>query len=227
MVVVAVAAQAYALFVPLMTVRAAGKQIYEIKEFANGAVVGQTLRAPTDGLHSATVEFSSDRPATLVVRWRLMGWASAKMDDPWAAIMESTETLPLKQGTNRQTFRFKPIADSYHQVYQFQVQQVEARPAEGQASAAPGVSVMASTDDALEEGNLILDKAQIIDRDLLFEARGADSRFEDLQLHVNPLLPRGLRPPAVQWALCLLLLAGYNWALAVLAWHVLGPPPLA
>jgi hypothetical protein len=219
-VAAALAWQIYALFFPLVTVRAEGKQTYEIKEFAAGADVGQTFRAPTDGLNAATVEFSTDRAASLVVRYRLMGWAPAKLDDHWATIMEATETLSLSPGSNRHRFRFKTIADSYHQVYQFQVRQIEARAADGSPSA-PTIGVMASTDDALEDGNLILDKAQLIDRDLLFEAKGADSRFEDFQLHANPQLPRTLRQPVVQWTLCLIFLATYNWALAIYSYQLL------
>ena len=208
------------LFWPVVTVRAAGAERYDIMEFSAGAPVGQTFRALTDGLDTAIVEFSADRPAALVVQYRLMGWAPAKMDDHWAAVIEGTETVSLSAGRNRHAFRFKGIADSNRQVYQFQVQQVEARAADG--SGAPvTIAVVGSTDGTLDDGNLIVARDQIVDRDLVFQARGADSRFDDFRMRVTPQLPRALRPAAVQWTAALLLLALYNWAVAVFAYHLL------
>jgi hypothetical protein len=209
-----------ALFLPATTIRAAGVETYEIKEFSAGVPVGQTFRARTDGLNTAVVTFSADRPCSLTVRYRLMGWAPAKVDH-WASVIEGTETIRLTSGTNRQPFRFKAIVDSNRQVYQFQVQQLEVHGLAADAGAAPSVGLMASRDNALDEGNLILGTAQLIDRDLLFAASGADSRFDDFRMRINPQLPRNLRLPAVQWILGLTLVALYDWALAIFAYHVL------
>ncbi len=217
----ALAWEVNALFVPVATTRAAGKQTYEIKEFAAGVPVGQTFRAATDGLDTAVVRFTADRPASLVVRYRVMGWAPAKLDDHWASVVESTETIRLSPGTTPHTFRFKAIIDSSRQVYQFQVQEIEVRALDGNPVGLPTVGVMASTDNALEDGNIIVGKDQIIDRDLLFEAKGADSRFDDFRMRINPQLPRPLRHPAVHWTLCLIVLALYNWALTVFAYHTI------
>lgn len=209
--------EVHALFFPVATTRAGGTQRYEIEEFAAGVPVGQTFRAVTDGLDTAIVTFTADRPASLVVRYRVMGWAPAKLDDHWAPVIESTEDVRLSPGTNRHPFHFKAIVDSARQVYQFQVQQVEVRALDGNPEGLPTIGVLASTDNALDDGNVIVGKDQIIDRDLLFEAKGADSRFDDFRMRINPQLPRALRHPAAHWALCLIVLGLYNWALAVFA----------
>ena len=218
----ALAWQAWVLFVPVASIRASGKNRYEIKEFAAGAPVGQTFRARTDGLHSATVWFSSDQAGTVQVTYRLMGWSATKVPDHWAPVIEGREIVRLSPGSNAHTFSFKAIADSARQVYQFQIQQEAAPPSDGAASASPAVGVMASTDDALDEGNLIVGTAQIVDRDLVFDAAGADSRFDDFRMRISPQLPRNLRSPAVQWTAGLVWLAVYNWALAAFAMHLLG-----
>lgn len=214
----ALAWEAYALFVPVAKIRVAGTEMYGISEFAAGVPVGQTFRAVTDGLDTAVLQFAADRPASLVLRYRVMGWAPAKLDDHWASVIEGTETIRLSPGTSPHAFHFKKIADSARQVYQFQVQQVEVRALDGNPSGLPTVSVMASTNNSLEDGNVILGKDQIVDRDLLFEARGADSRVDDLRMRIGPKMPRPLRLPTVQWTLFLLWFAVYNWALAAFAY---------
>lgn len=216
--------ESYVLFVPVATIRARGEQTYEIKAFAAGLPVGQTFRAVTDGLDTATVRFTADRPASIVVRYRVMGWAPAKLDDHWASVIELIEAVRLSTGATPHSFHFKAITDSNRQVYQFQVQQIEVHALDGNPIGLPTVGVMASSDDALADGNLIVGKDQIIDRDLLFEARGADSRFDDFRMRISPQLPSELRPPAVQWTLGLMLMALFNWALAVFAYNTVIVP---
>jgi hypothetical protein len=211
--------EARTLFVPFATLRANGKQTYEIQEFAAGAPVGQTFRARTDGLESATLRFVAERPFTLNVRYRLLGWSITSVPDHWVPIVEGTEAVPLPKGESAHTFRFKAVTDSHGQVYQFQAQEEDEQP--GGSAARARVTLLASQDDALDEGNLIVDKDQLVDRDLIFAAAGADSRFDDFRMRISPQLPRSLRDPGGQWAIALVLFTLYNWAFAVFAYQLL------
>ncbi|MCC7418404.1 MAG: hypothetical protein IT176_14805 [Acidobacteria bacterium] len=213
-----IAWQIHALFRPFATIRAEGAGTAGIEAFAAGVPVGQTFRAATDGLHSAVVEFSTDRPAAIVVAYRVMGWAPAKLDDHWAAVIESTETVELPSGRTRHAFHFSAIPESSRQVYQFQIQQLASRSVDG--GAAPEVAVVWS-EDSLEEGNVIVGKDQIVDRDLIFAAHGADTRFDDFRMRTSSRLPRALRTAAAQWSIALLLFAIGNWAFAVFAYELI------
>ncbi len=67
-------------------------------------------------------------------------------------------------------------------IYQFQVQQIEARaPGRNERGPRPSVGVLASLDDSLKDGSLIVGRLQATDRDLFFEAHSDDSAFADLR----------------------------------------------
>lgn len=208
------------LFAPTSSVRAAGRQPYVIVDaFAVGEPVGQTFRILDDGLEGVEVQLSSDRPASVDITWRLLGTARDTPNDGpsrWAPIHEARTTLVLPRGRSVHRFAFHPIFPSEKRVYQFQVQRLGVR---SRDPARPGhavVGVIASRDDALPEGNVVVDKQQIAEQDLLFQAWSADL-FTWFRVRANSSLPRLLRNQNVQ----LVLLLAYNWALAVFAFEMI------
>jgi hypothetical protein len=213
------AAEAAALFLPTLGVRAAGQRPYVIQELAAGVPVGETFRIPGDAVESVDLELSSTGPASIAIACRLLGWADYALSDGsgrWAAIYDWKMTLTLPGGRSRHHFTFQPISPSTNTVFQFQVQQLDVRSLDPTHPGRPMVGVMASEDDSFAGGNLIVGKEQMVNRDLFFEAHTA-SAFTQFRLHAGPLLPRPLRSRATQLG----LLGLYNWALSLLAFHMI------
>ena len=214
---VAVAWEINTLFVPGTRVRAAGRMTFDVTDFADGAPVGQTFRMSSDGLQSVDLQFSVDRPTSLLLQCQLLTWNDYAQDH-WAIVYKWTTTVELAAGRRSSRFSFTPVAQSMGQVFQFRVQQLEARALQVNAGGArPRVIVIGSLDDALTDGNLVLGRAQLVDRDLLFQAYGADSAIDVFRLRNNLALPKPLRGRMVQIA----LLATYTLALAVFAYYML------
>lgn len=217
LVLLALAWEAYTLFWPTTLVRAAGRQPFAIQEFSAGVPVGQTFRMLTDGLQSVDVAFFADRGTSLVVRCQLLTWEPYAQDG-WAVLYEWVKSIRLSPGSQWQRFVFQPIPHSAMKVYQFRVQQHSVRVLDPSVPIdQPRVSVIGSLDDSLSEGNIILGQYQWIDRDLFFEAHGADSVFSAFRLLDNPEVPRRLRRPST----LLTLLTIYNFVLAVFAYELI------
>lgn len=211
------AVEARILFTPTAPIEAVGQKPYLIEAFDAGVPVGQTFRSKEDWLESVDLGLWADSAATVDVTARLMGWAPSL--GSWASLYEWKAQLRLPKGTSWQRFTFKPVPQSARVVYQFQLQHLETRPADG-VGGRPKVAILGSEDDALQEGNLIVGPEQIVERDLIFHARCA-SIFTDWHLRVSPELPRFMRGRDVQLA----FIALYNFVLAVWAYYfiVRGP----
>ena len=217
LLLVGVAWEVNLLFVPATRVRAAGRMPFDITNLADGAPVGQTFRMLSDGLQSVDLQFSVDRPTSLLLRCRLLVGRDYSQDG-WAVVYQWTQTVELAAGRQWRRFSFAPVSESRTQVYQFQVQQIEARAVQANAGGArPRVSVIGSVDDALKDGNIVVGRFQWVDRDLLFQAYGADSAIDVFRLRNNLALPKPLRNRRVQ----ITLLATYTLALAVFAFYML------
>jgi hypothetical protein len=215
--VLAVSWEAHVLFSPAASIRAAGRKPFVVTDFGRGVPVGQTFVMLSDGLDAVDVQFFSDEETLLSLRCRLLGWVG---DSPnhWFPLYDWTAMVRLPRGPSWHRFTFKPVVPSINQSYQFQVEQVDARVASPRdSSRRPSVGVMGSIDDSLKEGNIVLGGAQVIDRDLFFEAHAADSVFAEFRRHARTQLPRPLRSRTAQ----LTLLGIYNCALAVFAFHLL------
>jgi len=213
---VALSAEGAAIFLPMSAIRAAGERPYVIEDLAAGERVGQTFRILDDGLESVDIELSSTGPASTDIMCRLLGSPNDAPNDGfgrWAAIYEWKTTLQLPRGRSWHHFAFRPIFPSRQQVYQFQVEQLDVRALDPKRPGRPHVGVMASKDDFLKEGNIIVGKEQIIGHDLLFAAHTADE-LTSFRREANPHLPRLLRYLSVQLG----LLALYNASLAAFAY---------
>jgi hypothetical protein len=207
--------EAYVMFAPTSRIVAAGTDRYIVKEFGAGEPVGQTFRALEDGLESAAVQISADRPASVDVVCRLMGWAAYKEPDHWVTLFEWKVTREVEAGVEWHRFAFKPVPGSTNAIYQFQVQLLDVRPQDGAAGRPPEIGLMASTDDSLREGNILIGHPQLIERDLVFDARTANE-FTRYRARANPLLPEPLRSAALQLG----VIALYNCALAIFAFYM-------
>ncbi|HZR25945.1 MAG TPA: hypothetical protein VFA59_20260 [Vicinamibacterales bacterium] len=203
------------LFRPVATVAAAGARPYALEEFGKGERIGQTFRSSEDGLTSFDVQMSADRPVTIDVTWRLLGWAPYKIDDHWVPIYEFPATLDLPAGKSWQHFVFPPIVPSENVIYQFDVVKTAIR-SRDQAGIAPAVAIIGSDDGPLTDGNLIAGDRQIVDRDIVYAAHTA-TRFERFRMRANPYLPRPLRYAWLQLA----ALALYDAAVAAFAFDVI------
>lgn len=209
---VAVALEARFLLTKSVRVRAAGRETYVVSHFSEGLPVGQTFRALSDGLQRVEIEFWADRPATIQITCRVLGWSDFALDH-WAALYDWRATVSLPQGTSWQRFDFKPILESNAGIYQFQVQQIAV---EGGGGSRPIVGPMASRDNSFKDGNLIIGRTQVAGEGLLFAAHGADTLFAWWQLHGGSQLPKELRSTTVQVA----LLAVYHLLLASFAYYL-------
>jgi hypothetical protein len=219
--VVAVSWEAHTLFSPAIRIRAAGQKPFVVTDFGRGVPVGQTFRMLSDGLDAVDVRFFSDEETLLSVRCRLLGWTD-DLPEHWSPLSDRTAMVRLPRGSSWQRFAFSPVVPSINRVYQFQVEQIDARVARPRnPGERPSVGVMGSIDDSLESGNLVVGRTQVTDRDLFFEAHAADSVFAEFRRQANPPLPKLLRSAVLQ----LTVLAVYNGALAVFVFHMLIPPP--
>lgn len=209
--------EAHALFSPAAHVRAAGRRPYVVADFGAGVPVGQTFRMPSDGLDAIDVRFFSDQETLLSLRCRLLGPGDS-LPGHWSLVQDWTAMIRLPRGSSWHRFAFAPVVPSSNQVYQFQLERVDARGVipSGQRER-PSVAVMGSIDDSLPDGNLVVGPTQVTNRDLFFEANAADSVFEDFRRHAQTQLPTPLRSVMAQ----LTLLAAYNGAVAVFAFHML------
>ncbi len=209
--------EAQTMFSPSSGIRAAGQRPYVIRDFASGEPVGQTFQILDEALESVDVQLLTERPASIDIACRLLVFAPYVPNDgsgQWAAIYEWRTTFQLPRGRSWHHFTFKPILPSLQQVYQFQVEQLDVRSLDPKQPGRPAVGVVASEEDSLKEGNIIIGKQQVIDRDLFFGAHTA-SVFTQFRLRANPSLPRPLRSRGVQVGIVVV----YNWARAVLVFH--------
>lgn len=214
--VLAVSWEAHALFSPVARIRAAVRRPFVVTDFGRGVPVGQTFSMSSDGLEAVDVRFFSDVETLLAVRCRLLGVGDSS--NHWVPLYDWTEQVRLPRGPSWRRFTFKPVVPSINQIYLFQMEQIDARVATPrEPGRRPSVGVMGSIDDSRKDGNLILGDAQVVDRDLFFEAYADDSVFAEFRRHANPPLPKPLRSAVLQ----LTLLAGYNCVLAVFAFHML------
>lgn len=217
LLVLALAWEIETVFVSTTLVRAEGHESFYVEEFADGVPVGQTFRMLSDGLQSVDVAFLVDRPTLLTLRCRLFTWNSESRDG-WDSVYEWTSTVELSAGPQWSQFSFAPVVHSMSRIYQFQMQQIDAQALDPRAQGShPRVSVMASVDDSLREGNIILGRFQWVDRDLFFGAHGADSAFEAFHLLDNPEVPKPLRRRNVQIA----LLSVYTCVLTIFSYYLL------
>jgi hypothetical protein len=221
LVLAAVSVEAATLFMPRSPLRTAGQRPFIIREFAAGVPIGETFRARSDGLESVDLRLWAERPTSLVLTCRLLTWAGlAPPGSNWVPLYQFTMTRRLPAGESWQHFPFRPVYPSAGQIYQFQVQYVESQALEGTTPGSPAVGVMGSEDDSFKEGNLIAGPVQIVDRDLLFKARGA-SVYTEFRVRISPLLPKPLRNRGLQLA----LLGLYNWALATFSFYMIVQAP--
>jgi hypothetical protein len=219
LLVLAVVWEVLHLFGPETRIRVSGEKPFVVTEFASGVPVGQTFRAMSNGLDGVDLQFSADRPTSLRLTCRLLTWGDYTPGN-WAPLYEWTETRRLPRGNSRQHFVFRPVVPSVRQIYQFQVQQIEAQPLDAPAGERATAGPMASLHESPKDGNVILGTVQMIDRHLWYEVHAADSVFDHFRRYINPQLPKWLRRPAVQ----VTLLAFYNVVLAVFAFHMLVGP---
>lgn len=219
--VLAVSWEAHALFSTAAPIRAVGKKPFVVSDFGRGVPIGQTFRMLSDGLDAADVRFISDEVTLLAVKCRLLE-AGGRVPGHWSAVRDWTATIRLPRGSSWHRFTFDPVVPSFNRIYQFQVQQIDARAAPpNNAGERPAVGVVGSIDDSLRDGNIVVGETQMVDRDLFFEARAADSTFAEFRRHAQTQLPKPLRSAAAQ----LTLLAIYNGCLAVFAFHMLVQEP--
>jgi hypothetical protein len=206
-----------ALFRPASVVEAIGRRPYVVTEFAAALPVGQTLRASDDYLEAVDLRLVAERPASLDVAFRVLEWAPNVPATPtgrWAGVREGKTTLRLPQGQTWHRFAFEPISSSAARVFQFQVEQLAVRSLDGHEPGRPAVGVMASEDDALKDGNVVVGSTQSIERDLFVRVRTA-SAFTRFRVEASPSLPGPLRSAGVQLTLLacgdlvLILLAQY------------------
>ena len=219
--VLAVSWEAHALFSPVVRIRAIGQKPFVVTDFGRGVPVAQTFRMLSDGLDAVDVRLFSDEETLLVLRCQLLGWNEHSLDH-WFPLYDWRASVRLPRGASWHRFSFTPVVPSFNRIYQFQVEQLDARPARlngAGESLRPSVGIMGSIDDSLKEGNIILGRTQVTERDLFFEAHAADSAFDEFGRHARTQLPKPLRSAAVQ----LTLLAIYNSFLAVFAFHMLIP----
>lgn len=215
--VLAVSWEAHALFSPVARIRAAGQKPFVVTDFGGGVPVGQTFRMPSDGLDAVGVRFFSDQDTLLSLRCRLLAF-DASFPGHWFPVYDWTAMIRLPHGSSRHRFSFGPVVPSINQIYQFQVEEIDARMAKPRhPGKRPSVGVMGSIDDSLPDGNIVVGRAQVPDRDLFFEAHAADSVFAEFRRHALTQLPKPLRTRTAQ----LILLAIYNCVLAAFAFHML------
>lgn len=207
------------LFGPTSSTRGAGRSPYVIELVAGGERIGQSFRILDDGLQSADVIFVSSTPASLVLTCRLLVADSHALNNgtgAWRVVNTWTTTVRLPRGKSRHGFSFRPIFPSEKQIYQFQVEELDLRPLDPLDPVPPLVGLLATKDNSLEEGNVVIGQHQLADRDLFFQAQTA-SVFTTFRLRANPLLPRALRSVGVQ----LVALALYNAVLAVFGFQMI------
>jgi hypothetical protein len=210
----AIVAKSWALFLPSSNLGVAGPRPYVIESFREGEPVGQSFRILDDGLESVDIALSSTEPAVVDLRWRLFG-TSAKALRNWAVIYSAERRLRVPRGRSWHHFTFIPIFPSEKKIYQFQVEPQGIRPVDARSARAPVVGVVASAEDSLTDGNVLLGTAQDIHHDLFIKARTA-TPFTRFRMFANMLLPRPLRNLGVQLA----LLAMGTWLLAVFAFEM-------
>jgi hypothetical protein len=212
---------AVVLTTPTPAIESRGRKTILFGNFADGAPIGQTFRMLSDGLNAVEVQLASEIAAAVTIRYRLMGWDAYA--GGWTALYQHVAARDLPAGRSWQRFEFPPILASDRKVFFFQIQQMDAHAIDSAASAPPPkIAVVGFEDDAIEDGNLILGREQLPDRDLAFRAGSADSPFARYARGINRYLPDALQRPRIQW----IVLAMYGLTLAVFAYlMVFGASP--
>jgi hypothetical protein len=207
--------QVVLLFAPSPRIEAHGRKEILFDRFADGTPVGQTFRMLSDGLNDVDLQFATDRPASVAIRYQLMTWN--EFAGGWRILYQKLATHGLPAGRTWLRFEFPPVVPSDRKVFLFQVEQIDVHPLDEAAAAGPlQVRLVGFEDEALKEGNAIVGQRQVVDRDLAFSAGSSDSAFAHYARGINRYLPHRLQKPGVQ----LLILAGYSVLLAAFAYQM-------
>lgn len=207
-VVAGLTLEARTLFVSSPPIEAHGTKPWTVDQFGAGQPVGETFRPEANGLDETRLQFASNVPARVDVQCWLLTWTGIQ-PDPWGPLYAWRTTLELPAGTSWQRFEFEPVERSERVIYLFRVQlagYASLRPSDQ----GPSIRLIGSEDNSLKDGNAIAGGAQMVERDLMFEAHFDDSAFARFHRETLAYLPKALRRTAAQLA----ILALYNAAFA-------------
>ena len=194
-------------------------------EFWKGRPVSQTFQMFGNGLTAVAVQFSSDRPAAVLVQCELSQiYPSPLRDTAPTRMWSSTRTRASVAEWRR--IEFPPIDASNGRVYVLRLQLIAATPIDGPVpqpirehapESGPRVALVVSKDNVLGGGQLrIGDQRQVGSLSLRAFTR-ARTAYERFRADVAPALPPVMRDARVAVGLAMV----YQWALLTVVFALL------
>jgi hypothetical protein len=209
-------------------INAVGEKPMLVTEFGAGVPVSQSFTLQRDGLHSITVEISSDQAAVIGFEFALIrrGVIADWPDEP---IMKRLVQMSVPAGITPQSIDFPPVSRSKDRTFvaTFTMSDVMRR---GSTASDPRVALTAWADDALRGGAL---KVGTADRwgDLAFSAQAdPPTRLQRLTAALNLALAPTLH---LGRTTLIVLAAAYGMLLAMVCylgmrtWRRVGPSTTA
>jgi hypothetical protein len=220
--------ETWAFFVgetPALTIQ--GYHLKSADDFGQGAGVSQLFAMNGDGLSAMAVQFSTDRPLTLLLRCELAEIAppGSPGESPYAFGSTSLfVTIKNVSGVEWRRIRFPTVEASNKRWYVLRLALVKAVPADAIADTTPAtpdplprVGLMVSRENVFGGGALwISDRRQLGSLSIraFTQRRTAYARF---RADLTPVLPPLLRNAGIQLA----LFVGYQAALLIVVYVLL------
>ena len=189
-----------------------GRNVDEIAEFGNGAVVSHAFLMRGDGLHSVQVLLNSDVRATVRIQWVLWN-GIPEGPAQLARAFDGVEAFNVTPGHTWHSLRFPRNGSSNDRWFTIELRLLDVAAASG--GLRPQVSLVASNDNPRRGGALWVNEARKPGSLFLRAAFTGRTLYRRFLIEAVPQLPDFLHSAVVQWTVfgllhCAFLVFAYS-----------------